>query len=217
LFENRTEAGRRLGAALSDLGLSEPIVLALPRGGVPVGFEVASALDARLDVLVARKVGAPGHREFGIGAIAEGGVRVADAATLRMLRMGEAEFDRLAYAERTELERRVAGYRSGRPLPLVRGREVVVVDDGLATGVTAEAAVLAVRQLSPERVVLGVPVCSPDTARRLEAIADQVVCVIRAHNLVAVGNWYEEFDQTTDREVVDLLNRAGSRPSVSQP
>jgi putative phosphoribosyl transferase len=214
-FVNRVDAGRQLGAALAEFGLVEPIVLALPRGGVPVGYEVAVVLDAPMTVLVARKIGAPGHVEFGIGAIAEGGIRVADAATLQMLRIDEAEFEQLADAEQTELERRVATYRRGRALPPMRGHDVLIVDDGLATGVTAEAALLAARRLEPERIVLAVPVCAPDTAQRLEAVADAVVCVVRPDDFVAVGRWYQTFNQTSDREVVELLKRAPT-PSLGE-
>ncbi len=210
-FRDRTAGGRHLADALSGAELVDPVVLALPRGGVPVAFEVASRLDAPLDVLVARKVGAPNHREFGIGAIAEGGVRVADRASLRMLRIDDDEFENLADAEVAELERRAAAYRGGRPLPPTQDRDVVVVDDGVATGVTAEAALLAARRLGARRVVLAAPVCADETAHRLEDVADMVVCVSCPDELGAVGRWYDRFDQTTDAEVIELLERARAR------
>lgn len=218
LFEDRADAGRRLAAAIEGSAEPDPMILALPRGGVVVGFEVAVALGAPLDVVVARKVGAPGHREFGIGAVAEAGVRIADLATLRALAISEVEFGRLADADVEELERRVAMYRGERRLQL-KGRNAMLVDDGVATGVTAEAALLAVRRLGADRVVLAVPVCPPETARRFDGVADAVVCVAQPDQFVAVGRWYESFDQTTDGEVVELLQRAptgrGARP-ISQ-
>lgn len=206
-FRDRRDAGRQLAALVQELELTDPVVLALPRGGVPVGHEVAAAIGAELEVLVARKVGAPGHEEFGIGAIAEGGGVVANADALRALRIDDARFAALATREQTELDRRVARYRGARGLPRLAGRDVVVVDDGLATGVTAEAAVLAVRAAGPRRVVLAVPVAAPESVRRLAAVADEVVAVQVPPSFSAVGQWYDVFDQTTDDEVVALLTR----------
>jgi predicted phosphoribosyltransferase len=182
-------------------------VLALPRGGVPVAYEIAQTIRAPIDVLVVRKVGAPQHREFGIGAIAEGGITVRDGAAMRMVGVSAEQFDRLASDERRELERRVRLYRGDRPLPDVTDRDVVLVDDGLATGVTAEAAILAVQRLGARRVVLAAPVSAADTATRLSAIAD-VVCLATPGRFSAVGEWYEDFGQTTDDEVLDHLARA---------
>lgn len=211
-FPDRTQAGRQLGAVLADLDLSAPVVLALPRGGVPVAFEVAAQLEAPLEVFVARKVGAPGHPEFGIGAIAEGddpGGVVVDEEALRVLGVRRERFDALAAHERIELERRVWHYRGDRPLPPLDGREVIVVDDGLATGVTAEAALRALRLRRTRRLLLAVPVCAPDTALRLGTLAE-VVCLSRPPDFRAVGRWYERFDQTTDAEVIDLLARSAT-------
>jgi putative phosphoribosyl transferase len=209
-FHDRTEAGRLLADKVQQLDLRDPVVLALPRGGVPVAFEVAAGLDAPLDVFVARKVGAPGHPELGIGAIAEGGGHVVSERSLRMLRVTPAQFDDLARRERDELDRRVHHYRGGRPLPGVDGRDVVLVDDGLATGVTAEAALRALRAHRPRRLVLAVPVCALDTAHRLAATAE-LVCVQTPLDFMAVGAWYDDFGQTTDDEVIDLLDRATTR------
>jgi putative phosphoribosyl transferase len=203
-FRDRAEAGAQLADHLPD-GLRDPIVLALPRGGVPVARVVADRLEAPLDVLVARKIGAPSQPELGIGAIAEGGAAVVARDMLRSLRLSEADFRQLVEREQAELRRRVERYRGGRALPSVLGRDVVLVDDGLATGVTAESALQALRSLNPRRLVLAVPVCSPDTARRLVPPADEVVCVVSTRHLTAVGAWYHDFTQTTDDEVLELL------------
>ncbi|HEV2068989.1 MAG TPA: phosphoribosyltransferase family protein [Acidimicrobiales bacterium] len=218
VFRNRTDAGRRLAQVLRPLGLSDPVVLALPRGGVPVAFEIATALDVPLEVFVARKIGAPGHAERGIGAISEEGGRAIDQAALHVLGLTLHQFEQLAADERLELQRRVRRYRAGRPLPELAGRDVVVADDGLATGVTAEAALHALRSKRPRRLVLAVPVCAPDTAARLGTMADDVVCILSPTDFRAVALWYEDFDQTTDDEVVDLLERsveAGNAEAMS--
>lgn len=207
MFRDRTDAGRRLAEEVAARSLHDPVVLALPRGGVPVGFEVARRLGAPLDVFVARKVGAPSQPELGVGAVAEGGPVVVDDTTLRLLGVHQADFDARAEVERTELQRRVRRYRGERPLVDVGGRDVVLVDDGLATGVTAEAALLALRARSPRprRLVLAVPVAAADTATRLASVADDVVVVAAPSPFQAVGRWYGVFDQTTDGEVVELL------------
>ena len=204
-FRDRAEAGQRLARALADLDLESPVVLALPRGGVPVGLEVARLLQAPLDVLVARKIGAPGQPELGIGAIAEGGGIVMDGEAVRALGVSDALFDRLAEAARDELDRRVQRYRGGRPLPTLEGRDVVLVDDGLATGVTAEAALHALRGRRPHRVVLSVPVGAPETVARLRDLAVEVVCIEEPSPFGSVGRFYERFDQTSDDEVMGLL------------
>jgi predicted phosphoribosyltransferase len=210
-YRDRPDAGRQLAEALVDRAIPEPVVLGLPRGGVPVAAEVAARLAAPLDVLVARKVGAPGHTEYGIGAIAEGGPVVADEVALRALRLDDAAFAHLVDAERAELHRRVERYRAGRPMVDVTERHVVLVDDGLATGVTAEAALLALRGHQPASITLAAPVCASATAERLGAIADAVVCVQCPDDFYAVGVWYDRFDQTTDAEVVALLDAAARR------
>jgi putative phosphoribosyl transferase len=205
-FADHADAGRRLADALADRWCPGSIVLALVRGGVPVAAEIAERFDAELEAFVVRKVGMPGHRELGIGAVAEGGVVVADEAALRAMGIDRATFDGLVAEEVAELERRVRRYRRGRPLPPLGGRDIVLVDDGLATGVTAEAAVRAMRTADPRSIVLAVPVCAPRTADRLGAIADDVVCLHAPSRFVAVGQWYDRFDQVTDDEVERLLD-----------
>ena len=209
-FRDRADAGRRLAERLITEvpDLADPVVLALPRGGVPVAYEVATRLGAPLEVVVARKVGAPRQPELGIGAIAEGGGEVTDAATMRVFGIDLDRFDELAEAERVELQRRVRQYRGDRALPSLRDHDVVLVDDGLATGVTAEAAIASVRRLGPRRLVLAAPVCARDTVTRLTPMVDRVVCVEQPLRFVAVGQWYDDFDQTSDAAVVDLLGRA---------
>lgn len=207
-FADRTDAGKRLAEQLRSLGLSDPVVLALPRGGVPVAFEVATALGSPLEVFVARKIGAPGQPERGIGAIAEEGGQAVDHHALHILGLSSQHFQTMVAGERLELERRVRRYRSGRPLPSLTRRDVVLVDDGLATGVTAEAALHALRSQRPRRLVLAVPICASATAARLQAMADEVVCVLSPSDFHAVGLWYDNFEQTTDAEVLDLLERA---------
>lgn len=205
-FRDRTDAGRQLAQRVRALDLHDPVVLALPRGGVPVAHEVARALAAPLDVFVARKVGAPGHREYGIGAIAEGGGAVANDDALHMLGVTDARWRELVAAEQQELERRVRHYRGERSLPDLAAHDIVLVDDGLATGVTAEASVRSLRALGARRVVVAVPTGAPDTVQRLARIADDVLCLISPDRFQAVGQWYERFDQLSDDEVLALLS-----------
>lgn len=213
-FTDRRAAGAELSEHLDDLRTADPIVIGLPRGGVPVAAVVAEALDAPLDLLIARKVGAPGRPEFGIGAIAEGAVRLADHDTLEWLGLGESAFDRLADDEETELERRIARYRGDTPPFDLQDRTVVIVDDGLATGVTATAALLSARARGAGRLILAVPVCAPDSAERIRQFADEVRCCHRPDEFVAVGRWYQRFDQTSDAEVLDILERHRDRGST---
>jgi putative phosphoribosyl transferase len=210
-FRDRSDAGRRLAERLVAQSFQEPVVLALPRGGVPVAFEIAERLHAPLDVFVARKVGAPSHPEYGIGAVAEGGEQVLDPAAASMLGITDDDFAVLAARERDELERRVAHYRGGRPLPDLTGRDVILVDDGLATGVTALVSLRALRRLGPRRLILAAPACAPDTADRMRGVADELICGMAPVNFRAVGEWYDDFRQTTDDEVLELLAKAGAQ------
>lgn len=205
-FEDRRAGGRELATRLPKYaGRNDVIVLALPRGGVPVAFEVAGALGAPLDLFLVRKLGTPGHRELAMGAIASGGVRVLNSDVVQWYGITPAAIDAVARKEQRELERREEAYREGRTLTPLNGRVVILVDDGLATGSTMRAAVQAVRQLNPSRVVVAVPVGSPETCHEISDIADEVVCARMPEPFSSVGQWYLDFDQTTDEEVRDLL------------
>jgi len=211
-FLNRTDAGRQLASQLSRYaGRSDVLVLGLPRGGVPVAFEIATALDAPLDVFVVRKLGLPGHEEFGIGAIASGGVRVVDDSVLRAYGVDEETLNRITERERRELERRERLYRDDRPFPSAADRVVILVDDGLATGSTMRAAVSALRAESPREIVVAVPVGAPETCAAMAKLADEVECLATPEPFYAVGLWYEDFEQTDDDEVHELLERAAAR------
>lgn len=213
-FRDRSDAGCRLAEKLSDYANRQDVlVLALPRGGVPVAFEVACSLGAPLDIFVVRKLGVPGHEELAMGAVATGGIRVLNDEIVRGLDIPDQAIDEAADRELRELARRERLYRGGRSAPDVKHKSVVLVDDGLATGATMRAAVRALRQQHPERIVVAVPTASPDTSQALKAEADEVVCVITPEPFFAVGYWYDDFAQTTDAEVRDLL----SAPARSTP
>ena len=212
VFQDRTDAGRQLAERLGRLEGEHPMVFALPRGGVVVGYEIAQALRVPLEVFVARKLGAPHNPEFGFGAIAPGGVRVVDERSVWMLGLSEREIQHIAAEEMTELERRERLYRGNRLLPDVRGCTVILVDDGLATGVTARAACRAIRKLGPKRLVLAVPVSAPDTADSMRAEVDELVCLHIPPAFMAVGQWYYDFSQTSDEEVIALLEKARQQP-----
>ncbi|MFG3539635.1 phosphoribosyltransferase family protein [Streptomyces clavifer] len=219
LFTDRTDAGRQLAGALGHLLPRDPVVLGLPRGGVPVAFEVAHALRAPLDVIVVRKLGVPYHPELGFGAIGEGGVRVISDEIVRHAGVREEDLESVERAESAELLRRAGAYREGRPRLPLTGRTVVVVDDGIATGATARAACRVVRAQGAAHIVLAVPVASPDAVARLRDDVDEVVCLSTPSLFSAVGEWYRDFSQTSDEEVVTLLARspAGGAPAGGAP
>jgi putative phosphoribosyl transferase len=189
--------------------------VALPRGGVPVADEVAAALGAPLEIFAVRKLGAPHNPEYGIGAVAEDGTRVIDAEAVAILGIEGGVLDSIVARERAELRRRVAAYRGERPPLDLAGRTVVVVDDGVATGVTDTAALRAIRRRGPRRAILAVPVCPPDSAQRLEAEADELVCLETPPLLYGVGQWYEDFAQVSDEEVIAILSAAQERDGAS--
>ena len=217
-FRDRFEAGRLLAERLdSYAGEQDVIVLGLPRGGVPVAFEVARRLAAPLDVFVVRKLGVPGHEELAFGAIATGGVRVLAEDLLERLHMPSEWLEAIDASERRELARRERAYRGERPPPRLAGRVVVLVDDGLATGASMLAAVRAARQQSPARVVVAVPVADPAVCERLGRAADEVVCVSTPHPMLAVGAWYDDFSQVGDEEVRELLAREPRPPADPYP
>lgn len=208
-FRDRTEAGRRLAQRLMSHKGSDVVVLGLARGGLPVALEVARRLDAALDVFVVRKLGAPGQEELALGAIASGGVRVLNRELIRQLGITQEQIEQIAARERVELERREQAYRDGRPPVPLKDRTVIVVDDGVATGASLRAALEAVALHGAARVIAAVPVAPPDTARELEAFADEVVCVETQEPFFAVGAWYQRFPQLTDEDVRDALRQAG--------
>jgi putative phosphoribosyl transferase len=212
-FRDRRDAGRRLAERLVELTMDEPVVLALPRGGVPVAVEVAHRLGAPVDVFVALKIGMPGHEELGIGAVAEGWEGSVRSERAGLLGVGRAELGELTAAARREVRRRVQAYRGDRPLPGLSARDVIVVDDGLATGITAVAALRALRERQPGRLILAVPVCSPEGLGRAAEDADRVMCVLRPAVFRAVGPWYRDFRQISDDEIHRLLGQV--RPSRS--
>ncbi|HUI28161.1 MAG TPA: phosphoribosyltransferase [Candidatus Kryptonia bacterium] len=213
IFEDRRDAGRRLAVQLQRFKSQRPVVLALPRGGVPVGYEVALALGAPLDVIVVRKLGAPGQPELGIGAIVDGDhpQSVLNEELVQELHVSRGFLEREIASELAEVHRRQTRYRGGRPPLSVAGRTVLVVDDGIATGSSMRAALRGVRRAGPSRLVLAVPVAPPDTIEALRAEVDDIVCLSTPAWFGAVGNFYRDFDQTTDEEVIRLLDAARQR------
>ena len=211
-FRDRADAGRALAGRLAEFaGRDDVTVLALPRGGVPVAYEVARALGAPLDVFLVRKLGLPGHPEFAMGAIASGEVRLINEDVVRMYRVTDTELETVIAHEEQELERRERSYRDRRPFPSLEGRTVILVDDGLATGASMRAAIVALREKSPARIVVAVPVAAAETCDEFREWVEDIVCAETPAPFYAVGLWYEDFAQTTDEEVHDLLRRANER------
>lgn len=212
-FPNRTEAGKQLARKLARYARRpDVLVLALPRGGVPVASEVARALEAPLDVFVVRKLGVPGHEELAMGAIASGGVRVLNGSVVDSLGILDETIDAVATRELRELERRERAYRDDRPAPDMQGRTVILVDDGIATGSTMKAAIKALRQLEAARIVVATPTAALSTVREMGPDVDELVAVMTPADFAGVGQWYEDFSQTTDGEVRELLDKASQLP-----
>ncbi len=211
-FRDRFEAGLILAQKLKNYAGENTVVLALPRGGVEIGFEVARVLHAPLDILIARKLGVPGHPELAFGAVAQGGVRAFNESVIRQAGLSEEDIAFAVENEQAEVERRLRQYRGDRPLPDLHGKTVILVDDGLATGATALAAIQALKEMKPARIVLAVPVAAPSTVERLKDRVDEVVCVETPEQFMAVGLWYQTFSQVSDREVIHLLEQAQATP-----
>lgn len=208
-FRDRRDAGRQLAEKLkSYANRSDVIVLALPRGGVPVGYEVATALGVPLDVFVVRKIGLPWHEELAMGALASGGVRILDTDLIRVANVSEDEVEHITAQEEIELARREKQFRGDRPFPSMEGMTAILVDDGLATGASMRVAVAALRQENPARIVVAVPIASPETCAAFRDVADDIVCAVTPELFQAVGVWYDDFSQTTDEEVHNLLEHA---------
>ncbi|RSM85198.1 phosphoribosyltransferase [Kibdelosporangium aridum] len=211
LFADRADAGRRLAAELRSWATQDVVVAGLPRGGVPVAFEVARSLRAPLDVIVVRKLGVPSHPELAMGALGEGGVRFIDDDVVRGLRVTQCALDAVERHERVELEQRVLMWRGDKPPVMVDGRTLIIVDDGIATGATARVACMVARARAAQRIVVAAPVAALPAVRALQSVADELVCLLAPGYLVSVGQWYADFTPTTDAEVSSLLLRAGER------
>jgi putative phosphoribosyl transferase len=207
-FADRRDAGRQLAEQLLSLAAEQPVVVALPRGGVPVAREVAIALGAPLEILAVRKLGAPHNPEYGIGAVAEDGTRLIDAEAVAGLGINGETLDAIIARETAELRRRVEAYRDDRPPLDLKGRTVIVVDDGIATGLTDTAALRALRRQAPRRMILAVPVCAADSIRRLRGEADAIVCLLVPPLLYGVGQWYRDFSQVSDEDVLSALGES---------
>jgi predicted phosphoribosyltransferase len=207
IYRDRRHGGISLAKRLEEYRNENPIVLGVPRGGVPVAYEVARELEAPLDLAYARKLGAPGQPEFGFGAIAPGAVYL-DPESVALLGLSKEDIDAVAAVEERELNRRLRQYHNARRPPVLEGRTVILVDDGLATGVTAKASILSLRKQNPRKIIFASPVCASDSAAALGEMADAVVCNALPENFAAVGQWYVDFGQTTDQEVMDILSKA---------
>jgi predicted phosphoribosyltransferase len=216
-FRNRRDAGKKLAATLSTYrGRSDAVVLALPRGGVPVGYEVAHALNAPLDVFMVRKLGVPGREELAFGAIASGGIRILNSDVIRMTGIPDEVIDFVARREREELTRRESLYRADRRFPQLMNHTIILVDDGLATGASMRAGIAGLRTLQPARIVVAVPVSAPEACESLRPNADEIVCAVTPDPFYGVGHWYEDFSQVTDEEVQVLLQEANRQLFVDE-
>jgi putative phosphoribosyl transferase len=211
-FKDRADGGKKLAQELSHYGgRSDVVVLGLPRGGVPVAYEVAKELEAPLDVFIVRKLGVPGHEELAMGAIASGGVRVLNDEVVKGVNVSEDDVDRVATKEQQELERRESAYRGERPGIALEDKTVLLVDDGLATGASMRAAVKGLREHNPKKIVVAVPTAPPETCEAFSDLADETVCLETPTPFMGVGAWYEDFPQTKDEEVKDILEKASER------
>lgn len=204
-FTNREQAGKDLAKLLIRYKNQNPIILALPRGGVPVGYEISRVLHAPLDVIISRKLTVPGNPEFGIGAIAPEGVCVLDKPTIQALGLTSQQIEASIEKEKLELQRRVHEYRGAEAVPDVLDKTVILVDDGLATGVTARAAILVLQRHQPKQIILAIPVCAPEVITELQNLSVQTICLTQPQNFISVGLWYKEFEQVSDQEVLNLL------------
>jgi putative phosphoribosyl transferase len=214
-FRDRSDAGRQLAETLSHLQGQNVLVLGLPRGGLPVAYEVAHRLHAPLDVLNVRKLGVPWHAELAMGAIATGGVRVVNDAVVETTGVTRAELEAVAAAEQRELDRRERVYRGGRPAPDIRGRTIIIVDDGIATGATVRAAIAVVRAQNPSRLILAVPVAQASVVQELQHEVDELAYVLAPAELYAIGLWYDAFPQLADRDVQTILSRASKEVATA--
>lgn len=205
LYKDREDAGRKLAQELDVYKDENPIIIALPRGGVTIGYEVAKMLNARLDVMVVRKIGAPSQPEFGIGAIAPNEILILNTEAISYLRTSKIEIEQIIEQETAEMQRRINLYRGDKPPLDLSEKTVILVDDGLATGVSAKAAILSIKQMNPKKIILAVPVSSPDTADKFRKEVDELVCLHEPVGFYAVGAYYDNFDQVTDEEVINLL------------
>lgn len=209
IFKNRKEAGEKLAEELKKYSKEKPLILALPRGGVPIGFEVAKKLHSPLDTLVVRKLGAPWNKEFGFGAIAPGDVLMLDRSTIDSLDLTEETINEVIEAELHEMERRIILYRSGKETINSQSSTIIIIDDGLATGVTARTAVESARlSYKPEKIIFASPVCASDSVKRLEPYVDKIICLSQPKDLIAIGEYYDSFNQVSDEEVLEALKKA---------
>lgn len=212
IFKNRSDAGKQLAQKLLAFRDEKPLFLALPRGGVPVAYEIVKILKAPLDTIVVRKIGPPFNPEFGVGAIGPFGVIIFDNQSLKALGLRKDDLGPVIQEENKEMERRVSLFKSGEYSKNLKPDIIIIVDDGLATGVSAQAAIEAVKiDFKPKKIILAAPVCASDTAQKLKNYVDEVVCVAIVDDLMAVGNWYEDFNQTSDKEVIDFVEKANSK------